>query len=229
MGKDEGGRMKDERGSHVLLLLDGEEPAKDIIEQFLHNAMYVIATDGAAKYAFAYDIHLDLIIGDMDSISNELRRTYEAKGIRIIEEAEQYSNDFEKALRFILSESLSRDVIVLGIHGKRTDHLLTNFSVMLRFTDRFESLIAYDASHRHHFLTEKKNRYLFSSTIGERISLTPLPEADGVTTSGLFYPIVNEQMIFGQQEGLSNIISDENASVEISSGALLISVPYKIR
>jgi thiamine pyrophosphokinase len=215
-----------DKKNHVLLLLDGEEPSKEFIAQFLKGAVSVIATDGAAKYALAHSIPLDIIIGDMDSLSKELRKIYEAKGTRIIEEADQHSNDFEKALRFILSESLSKNVIVLGIHGKRTDHLLTNFSVMLRFTDRFESFVAYDATHRHHFLTTEKNKYSFNLPKEIRISLTPLPEANSVITSGLYYPIAGEQMIFGHREGLSNIISDENASVEIAGGALLISVPY---
>ena len=218
--------MKDEKGGYVLLLLDGEEPSKVLIDRFAKNAVRVIATDGAAKYALTHNIPLDIIIGDMDSLSNELRKIYEEKGTRIIEEAEQHSNDFEKALRFILSESLSRNVIVLGIHGKRTDHLLTNFSVMLRYTNRFESLLAFDTTHEHHFLTAQKNRYSFNSPEGTRISLTAVPEAGGVKTSGLHYPISGEQMTFGQREGLSNIISDENASVEITNGAILISVPY---
>jgi thiamine pyrophosphokinase len=226
MGKDEGGRMKDDRGRHVLVLLDGEEPSKSVIDRFLKYASHIIATDGAAKYALNHDIPLDIIIGDMDSLSVELKKSCEAKGTRIIEDPDQYSNDFEKALRYILADSLPKNAIILGIHGKRTDHLLTNFSVMLRFTDRFESLIAYDATHEHHFLTTKKNRYSFSSSLEMQISLTPLPEANGVTTSGLYYPIVKEQMIFGQSEGLSNIIAEKHASVEIRSGALLISVPY---
>lgn len=215
-----------DKKNHVLLLLDGEEPSKEFIDQFLKGAVSVIATDGAAKYALAHNIPLDTIIGDMDSLSKELSKIYEAKGTRIIEEADQHSNDFEKALRFILSKSLSKNVIVLGIHGKRTDHLLTNFSVMLRFTDRFESLVAYDATHRHHFLTAEKNKYSFNLSKETRISLTPLPEAEGVLTSGLFYPIAGERMSFGKREGLSNIISDENASVEIISGSLIISIPY---
>ena len=226
MSKDEGGRMKDEK-KHVLLLLDGEEPSKIILEKFAKNASNVIATDGAAAYAHRHNIPLDIIIGDMDSLSKDLRKEFEAKGTRVIEEAEQQSNDFEKALRFILSESLASDVIVLGIHGKRTDHLLTNFSVMLRLTDSFDSLLAYDNTHEHHFLTEEKHWYSFSSSVGTVVSLTPLPEAHGLTTSGLYYPVKNERMLFGKREGLSNIISAENATVEILKGAVLISIPFE--
>ncbi len=211
---------------HILILLDGEEPSKMILEQFAKNASFIIAADGAAAYAHRHTIPLDVIIGDMDSLHKDLRKEFEAKGTRIIEEAEQQSNDFEKALRFILSESLGNDIHVLGIHGKQTDHLLTNFSVMLRYADSFDTLIAVDATHEHHFLTEEKHWYSFDAPVGTLISITPLPQALGVTTSGLYYSLKNARMVFGEREGLSNIISADGARVEILKGTVLISIPF---
>ena len=107
---------------YVLLLLDGEEPSARCWDRYVKNAAMVVATDGAANYALTHDVHLDLIIGDMDSINKEVRKSYEDGGVKVIEEGEQFSNDFEKALRYILSQTEYKDVIVLGIHGKRTDH-----------------------------------------------------------------------------------------------------------
>lgn len=220
----------DEKKKYVLLLLDGEEPPKNFIEEFIKDAVVVIATDGAARYADSLDIALDVVIGDMDSLSKDIRKKIEEKGTRIIKEEEQYSNDFEKTLRYVLSESIAKDVVIHGIHGKRADHALTNFSVMLRYADRFDSLTAFDATHEHHFLTEERHWYSFKCQVGTLISLTPLPEAGGVTTSGLYYPIKNERMVFGEREGLSNIItSDEDATVEITKGALLISIPFELK
>jgi len=214
-----------EKENHVLLLLDGEEPSKEFTHQFLSCCGMIIATDGAAKYAHSHDIPLDLIIGDMDSLPKDIIKQYEEKGTPVLKEDEQYSNDFEKALRYILAETPYKDVIVLGIHGKRTDHLLTNFSVMLRYTDQFDTLVAYDLTHEHHFLSEDKHWHSFNLPIGTLVSITPLPEAVGVNTVGLYYPIKKMKMVFGQHEGLSNIISEEDASVEIAKGALLISIP----
>jgi thiamine pyrophosphokinase len=215
--------MKD--GNHLLLLLDGEEPSRALIEKLAKHAAKIVAADGAARYAHSHNISLDFIIGDMDSVSNEVRAFYEKKGTRFITQPEQQTNDFEKALKFILDESLGKEILVLGIHGKRTDHLLTNFSVMLRYTDEFESLIAYDAAQQHHFLTSGKHWHSFNLPTGTLISLTPLPQAQGVTTSGLYYPLKNVTMTFGKREGLNNVITEDTASVEIMKGALLISEP----
>ena len=211
--------------NNILLLLDGEEPSKPFVQKFAEKSVLVIATDGAARYANAYGIEPHIIIGDMDSITKDLRDNFEEQKVKIIEDPDQQTNDFEKALRYILDESLPKDIILLGIHGKRTDHLLTNFSVMLRYTDKFDSLIAYDATHEHHFLTAEKHWHSFTAPIGTSISLTPLPAAQGVTTSGLYYPLKNARMVYGEREGLGNIITEENATVEIMKGSLLISVP----
>ena len=216
--------MMDEK-KYILLLLDGEEPSKEILDQFVKNASMVIATDGAAGYAHTHSIPLHSIIGDMDSLNKSVKKEYEKAGTRMIEESEQETNDFEKALRYILSESLDSNVVILGIHGKRTDHMFANFSVMLRYTDAFDTVIAYDATHAHQFLTEETNWHSFDCPVGTIVSLTALPQAQGVTTSGLYYPLKNARMVFGEREGLSNIISADHATVEITSGAILISTP----
>ncbi|MDP4219722.1 MAG: thiamine diphosphokinase [Bacteroidota bacterium] len=215
----------EEEKKHILVLLDGEEPSEAFVRHFLIQSAFVIATDGAAKYALKHNIPLDAIIGDMDSVSPDVRKRFASKGTRIIEDPDQQSNDFEKALRFIISNPI-RDVVVLGIHGKRTDHLLTNFSVLLRYADSFDKLSAYDATHEHHYLTADSPWHAFNRPVGTPVSLTPLPEAHGVTTSGLYYPLRNARMVFGEREGLDNLISADTATVELIRGALLVSVPF---
>ena len=210
----------------VILFLDGEEPNAVLVRRILaeETAALIVATDGAAKYAMQHAIKLDAIVGDMDSLTQDAADYYTAQGTQIISVPEQYSNDFEKALRFIASAGSDMKICVFGIHGRRTDHVLTNFSVMQRFTDNFEEFIAYDETLVHRFLTTKNNTINFSLPRRTIVSLTPLPVAEGVTTRGLLYPLENATMVFGADDGLSNRIEDENgAGVVIRSGALLVS------
>ena len=213
---------------HILILLDGEEPSKHFVEHFVQNAGIVIATDGAARYAKQMDVALDVIIGDLDSLDENTFDHYQNKSVAIIKDPSQYSNDFEKALDHAIDEYKPKLISVLYIHGKRTDHLLTNFSVLLRYSRRLVNITAYDATHRHFFLHENLTQAVIDGSIDSEISLTPMPVACGVTTEGLFYPINNEDMKFGDREGLSNIISSSPVSVSIASGSLLISVPFLI-
>ena len=219
--------MVSKKNGFVLVLLDGEEPSSKMVNYFLAKASVVVVTDGAAHYAEKWSINIDVVIGDLDSITHSLRFELESRGVKIIERADQYSNDFEKALRYVLEEIGPVGVVVLGIAGKRTDHLLTNFSVLLRFTDQFASIVAYDQTHAHRFLTMQNNSLTIDAMRDTQVSLAAIPKAIGVRTVGLRYPIQDEQMVFGEREGLSNIIdSSMGAEIRITAGSLLISTPF---
>lgn len=209
----------------VILFLDGEEPNALLVRRILseESPTLIVATDGAAKYTMQHAIKLDAIVGDMDSLTKDVADFYAARGTQIVVESEQYSNDFEKALCYIGSTSEDARVCVLGIHGRRTDHVLTNFSVMQRFSDNFD-LVAYDETLIHRFLTTTKNEISLTLPINTIVSLTPLPQAEGVTTRGLLYPLDDATMVFGERDGLSNRLTSENgAGVVIRSGSLLVS------
>ncbi len=210
----------------AILILDGEEPNAVLVRRILdeESAAMIVATDGAAKYAMRHAIRLDAIVGDMDSLTQDAADFYDAQGTQIISMPEQYSNDFEKALRFIASTGDEVRLTVFGIHGRRTDHVFTNFSVMQRFTDDFEELVAYDETLIHRFLTTKRNAISLNLAMNTIVSLTPLPQAEGVTTRGLLYPLEDATMVFGERDGLSNRVSSEiGGAVAIRSGALLVS------
>lgn len=212
-------------GGHIVLLLDGEPPSPRLAEYAAANAIYIAATDGAARTAKQLELPLHLIIGDLDSIDQEAREHFGST--RIIAVADQYSNDFEKAIQYILEQEVGDDLVILGMHGRRTDHTLTNLSVLVRFRDRFRSVRILDDHQEHRLLTKRYPELHLSQSNGSIISLTPLPHALDVTTSGLYYPITRAEMRFGQQEGLSNIINGhDGAHVTITDGALLVSMPY---
>lgn len=213
----------------IILFLDGEEPNAALVRRHLYgeSPAFVIATDGAARYTMQHAIKLDAIVGDMDSLTQDAADFYSAQGTQIIVMPEQNSNDFEKALRFIAIAGNDARITVFGIHGRRTDHVLTNLSVMQRFTNDFTDLAAYDETLIHRFLTTQKNAAKIAAPRGTIVSLTPMPRAEGVTTQGLLYPLDNATMIFGEREGLSNRVdSDSGAAIAIMSGALLVSYMF---
>ena len=116
-------------------------------------------------------------------------------------------------------------VHVLGIEGGTSDHALTNFSVMLRYTDEFDPIVAYDQSNVMSILFPQHGELAIERAKGTRVSLIPLPKAVGITTSGLHYALTDEDLEFGVRDGLGNlIVGDEGARVVIREGALLVSV-----
>ena len=209
---------------HILLLLDGDEPSQKLLHEYAHSARMVVATDGAAKIARKYELALDAIIGDMDSLDAQTREYYERLKTSILIFPDQESNDLEKASKFLIESGFTDNLVILGLHGKRTDHALTNLSVLIRFRNYFTELKSIDAYHIHYLLNEKYPQLTVDGKKGSSISLLPMPSASGIVTKGLFFALTNAEMKFGEREGLSNIISEDSAVVRISSGSLLVSV-----
>jgi thiamine pyrophosphokinase len=214
----------------VIILLDGDPPSSYLLATILPRAQAVIAADGAAETAYRLSLPLDVIAGDMDSLSMHIRDHYAATGTRFVDDGDQYSNDYEKALKTARERYADSPVITLGLHGKRTDHSLTNLSVMLRFTEMGMAITALDDTQHHLFLTRTNSPLTVRAAAKTIVSLTPMPFADGVHTDGLFYPITKEYLEFGKREGLSNyIVGDNGAVISLTSGALLVSYHHDLR
>lgn len=209
---------------HILLLLDGEAPSAELILPLREAANYIAVTDGAARAAKKLGLDLDLVIGDLDSIDEQTREHY--ANSKIVHMPDQYSNDFEKALWYLIEQKRTGSLVILGMHGKRADHMLTNLSVLVRMRDYFGDVRVIDENQEHALLTGAHNSIEMSHPKGTLVSLTPMPRAFGVTTHGLYYPISGSEMHFGQHEGLSNVIAASGGSkITIADGALLVSLP----
>jgi thiamine pyrophosphokinase len=211
----------------ALLLLGGFLGEEVLLTlEWAAGSKLIISADSGAEHARKLSLPVNAIIGDLDSISPETLRFFEElrnPRCEIIKVSDQEHNDFEKALSY-LSERWNGSVRILGMTGGRTDHTLSNLSVMLRYSDKFSSIEAFDGEFVHSFLTTKNNHRSIECPIGTTISLMPFGEAVGVTTKNLQYPLTSETLRLGQREGLSNISTASPVSISIESGALLISV-----
>lgn len=168
------------------------------------------------------------IVGDLDSVTQDTLRYFEERGTEIVRVPEQDHNDFEKALEY-LAGKWDGDVRILGITGGRADHTLSNFSVMLRYAERFASILAIDADAEYRFLTTDRNNCSIECPSGTTISLIPFGEARGIVTKNLRYPLSRETMSLGTREGVSNVATGSPVTISIESGLLLISVARGLR
>ncbi|HEX5316675.1 MAG TPA: thiamine diphosphokinase [Candidatus Kapabacteria bacterium] len=189
----------------------------------------VICGDGGAEHARRLGIPCHVIVGDLDSITPDTRRYYEEGGTQIVHIPDQEHNDFEKAIEYLAGNGhraakWNGNVRVLGMTGGRVDHTFSNFSVMLRFSERFSSLLAIDADAEYRILTAARNHCSIHCPLGTTISLIPFGEAHGIVTEHLRYPLTHESLILGKREGLSNIVTGSPVTITIASGALLVAV-----
>jgi len=197
----------------AIIALNSSMPVRSELEKF--SGVPLIAADGACLRLKAIGIDPDFIVGDLDSL-RESGRSGEFANNELIEISDQETNDFEKALAFALGKGW-RSVLIVGFHGGELEHTLNNISVLKKFSSRMQMCL-YEHGR---YAVCAESSFALRTDPGEIISLVPLPAAT-VTTHGLKWPLTNDLLQIGLREGHSNRAIEEEISVEIHSGALLV-------
>jgi thiamine pyrophosphokinase len=175
----------------------------------------VIAADGGAELG----VHVDLAVGDFDSISS-----HTLEGIERVEPypPEKDATDLELALEAALREGATR-VLVVGSPGGRLDHLLG--SLLLLASDKWAGVEVDALLGDVHVHVVRGSRALQGSP-GELVSLFALGgRAEGVTTEGLVYPLAGEPLEPGSSRGVSNLFHDAEARITVERGVVLVVRP----
>lgn len=212
--------MKAKRLRRALVICNGEMPPRKILSELLKEKPFIVCADGGANKARAFGIVPHCIIGDLDSITEKTRRAF--RTVQIIHDPDQYSTDLEKALDFVLKKKI-RKAVVIGATGKRTDHTASNFSILRKYHERM-NISFVDTYCDIRVITRHT---VFEAPLGQIISLAPLGKCSGITTEGLKYPLKNDSLEVGVNEGESNIAISSPVKISVKKGSLLLFVVRK--
>lgn len=184
----------------------------------LHSAYdFVIATDGAFAFINDNRLHCDLIIGDLDSVSESELSIHSQMYIKISDES---NNDLHKALSYISENFLGAEVHCFGITGLRWDHSFWNLSALFQFAKQMNFKI-YDEYGSYYPVTSS---WTMKLDLNSTLSLIPLSECKAVRTEALKYAINSEDLAFKGICALSNISVGSEVKIELDSGDLLVFV-----
>ena len=175
----------------------------------------VIAADAGAELAGAAGLEVDLLVGDLDSVSAEI-----LAGISDVERhaVEKEASDLELALMAALELEPDR-ILVVGSAGGRLDHLLG--SVLVLAADAFAG-VQVDAQLGPAALHVIRGERTLLGEPGELISLFAVHgAARGVITKGLVYRLSGETLEPGSSRGLSNVFAAGEARIGLERGVLL--------
>lgn len=204
----------------AVVLAGGDAVHLDQIEDIPDDA-YVIAADSGLDQARRLDLMVDLIVGDLDSVS--ARALADAEGIPI----EQYPTDKDFTdLELALDAAVRLDadrVIVLGGHGGRLDHFMGNAAVLTAPALR-NRRVEWLAGYAHVYVVNRWTQ--LHGSVGATVSLLAVGgPATGIVTQGLRWPLESEVLEPWQARGLSNQFSSPVATVNVESGILLAVIP----
>lgn len=183
----------------------------------------VIAADSGLAHARALRLPVDRVVGDMDSVERSVLEAAARAGTRIERHPEaKDATDLDLAVDAALAARPARLVVVTGA-GDRFDHALAIALSLAALQDappRCEAWIG--AAH----LWVVRGRATLAGSPGDLLTLVPAHgPARGVTTTGLLYPLVDEDLDAGTSRGVSNEWVDEVATVRLRAGVLLAVAP----
>ena len=198
----------------ALICLDGQPPSKATLNNILGDVTCVIAADGGANWLFKYQIAPNVLIGDLDGIRPDLLKKLPSTSI--VQKDDQYSTDLEKSFNWAIRHKFKR-VVVTAIAGKRTDHMLSNFSLLWKFHKKLEIEIIDDDWMGYLLPNEKQE---FEVKKGMTISLIPYSNCSEITLKGFQYPLTRASMKLGEV-GVSNVSVSNHVSIEVKKGRML--------
>ncbi|MEX0719091.1 MAG: thiamine diphosphokinase [Balneolaceae bacterium] len=204
---------------HTLIICNGFPPSRLLLKQEVQQADLIIGADGGGNILLDHKVKPDVVIGDLDSFQKPDKVNFE-----VIRDTDQESNDLEKALTYALNKDTT-SCTVLGAFGKRMDHSLKNLSVMKQFNSRLNPLVYKDEYQKAFLVQDYFESQLPAGTI---ISLFPLSGVvEGITTTGLKFPLNNESLINGRRDGTSNENIQPAFSIEVTSGDLVVFIELR--
>ena len=183
-----------------VILADGSFPKNDRVLAYLRQASMIIACDGATKRLLDYGMEPTCIVGDMDSLDQELKDKYQAV---INSSADQDTNDFTKAV--LKAQELElKEALVLGATGEREDHTLGNIGLLAEHCQKLNLQILTDYGC---FIPLQESAEI-SASVGQQVSIFNPIGAANITTTQLKYPIVNRVLSNWWQGTLNEAVAE---------------------
>ena len=182
-----------------------------------------IAADSGMRFFYDTEDKPDWIIGDFDSVEEEVLRYFETQeGIcwsRLVPEKDD--TDTEAAIRLAVAQKCN-EIHILGWAGSRIDHMLGNIGLLgIGFEENIDMYLAEPQNRvrmiKENLVISKQEQY------GEYISLLAVtPEVTGVTLTGMKYPLKDHTMHCYSSLGISNEIVEDEAEIRLKEGVLLV-------
>ncbi len=203
----------------VLIFANGNIEETGWIRPYLAKATAVIAADGGTRHLRQLDYPPQLVIGDMDSLSEEMRRWLETGQTTFITHPPaKDETDLELALLHAAARYPGK-ILLFGALGGRLDQTLANVMLLAHPQLRGRAV---------QLVTKRERAWLVTKTTrihgraGDTVSLIPLGgDAQISVTHGLQWPLRHEALRFGPARGISNVMTADTAVVTVTRGALL--------
>lgn len=210
-------------GGRALVVAGGDPPTPDEL-QGEEGWEWVVAADSGLDHAYALGLEVDLVVGDLDSVTPTALDRAVAAGVGVQRHPrDKDATDLALALRAAVDLGAS-GLLVVGVGGGRPDHELANLLLLAAPEHEAVDVDASTAAAR--FSVVRSRRRPFHGRPGDVLTLLPLHgPARRVRTEGLRWRLDDDDLAAASTRGVSNELSHDTASVVVGDGVLLAIQP----
>ena len=204
----------------AIVFCNGDLADLSRVKRHIKKDTLLIGCDGGASHILALRLTPHVVIGDMDSLSRRILRALQKKKVELIRyPRDKLYTDSELGVALAVARGC-RDVILAGVHGTSTDHLVGNIFMLAK--KRFASVRLRIIEGREE-IELVRARLRIRGKKGDDVSLIPVGrDAAGVSAKGLFYPLKNEVLRSGSARGIRNKMTGKTADISVRNGSLLV-------
>ncbi len=205
----------------AAIFLNGSPDSLDLLRRAAGRADLVVAADGGARYALEAGVVPDLVVGDLDSLGEDLAREVEGRGASL--ERHPVRKDKMDGHLAVLAarERGATAADLLCAMGGRPGALFAVSHILL-VAERIGLRSTVVADWGRMFVIEGGSRKV-EGAWQDSVSIFPLSgPAAGVTLEGMEYPLENAILEPGDTLGFHNELIGNEARVSVGKGALLV-------
>ncbi|MGN0462353.1 MAG: thiamine diphosphokinase [Ruminococcus sp.] len=182
---------------------------------------FIVCADSGYTFARKAGLNPDLIIGDFDSLEEELPTDTEVVKLNTVKD----DTDTEHCVMECIRRGY-KDFLLLGSVGGRTDHTFANIAILSFLSEYNYHGVARNNGEEIQIL--KEGTYNMDGKKGLTFSVFPYGcESVNVTYKGAKYPLDSYTLTYNVSRGISNVFSDDNAEIIVNRGRAILLTYYK--
>jgi thiamine pyrophosphokinase len=201
----------------VLAVLAGADMSIELLRKWARDADVVAAADSGADLLLAAQVRPQIVVGDMDAVSEEALATAE-QVIRIVDDE---TTDCDKLLAY-LEEQGHEEITLACVEGDLLDHALASTQSALRSNITVRLALRRGIA----WILKPSSPVRVPAGRTGRVSLLPLTAVEGASLSGVAWPLDGVKLSPDGRLSISNKAVGAEIEARVEGGAALLFVEY---
>ena len=205
----------------VIIFAGAKIQNYDFCKEYIQGADLIICCDGGMEHAKNLQVKPDYIVGDFDSVKEDVFAYFKAMNIPTYTfPTQKDETDMQLGIEVAIKEG-GTDLILFGGIGDRFDHTLANAHLLLGLVKKGIRARLVDEKNCVELIDKSMTVY---GKAGDLVSTIPLSMVvEGLTLQGFAYPLEKKDLRLDDEVvAVSNVLLDKVGQVEIEKGYLFV-------